>query len=192
MIAYKGFNQNLCCTKGRGTFKYEIGKTYTEKECMTARNGFHCVEEPIRVLDWYENGRFCIVEIDEDINEKDDKLSATKMTILKELDIIQLITHECLWIQKHPNRQTSNRILQETGKAYNTFLIVRGKDPKAAGAKDTTLFLLQEKNNSKDIKRITVIFIDGIQYKPNTYYDINEKEVIANDGKRKIKKLKNA
>ncbi|MDE6210107.1 MAG: hypothetical protein K2M73_10615 [Lachnospiraceae bacterium] len=192
MIAYKGFNQNLCCTKGRGTFKYEIGKIYTEKECKTARNGFHCVEEPIRVLDWYEDGRFCIVEIDEDINEKDDKLSATKMTILKELDIIQLITHECLWIQKHPNRQTSNRILQETGISYNTFLVVRGKDPKAAGAKDTTLFLLQEKNNSKDIKRITVIFIDGFQYKPDTYYDINEKEVIANDGKRKIKKLKNA
>lgn len=29
MICYKGFNQNLCCTMGRGTMQYEVGKTYT-------------------------------------------------------------------------------------------------------------------------------------------------------------------
>lgn len=30
MIAYKGFNDDMTCTKGKGSFKYEIGKTYTE------------------------------------------------------------------------------------------------------------------------------------------------------------------
>lgn len=53
MIAYKGFNKDLACTLGNGTFRYEIGKTYTESEAKCANTGFHCVEEPIEVLRWY-------------------------------------------------------------------------------------------------------------------------------------------
>lgn len=192
MIAFKGFNERLECTKGKGTFKYKIGKKYNEKECNVASKGFHCVEEPIRVLDWYSD-RFCIVKIEGDINMRDDKVTATQMTILQEIDITQLAVHECLWIQKHPDREMSNRICKDEGFANNSFVIVRGKHPKAAGKEKTTLFLLQEEFDSKNIKRIAAIYIDGKSKKSDTFYNINEKEVIANAGKRRtseIKKLK--
>jgi|GEM_PF-1177963 len=192
MIAFKGFNKQLECTMGRGRFKYEIGKTYNEKECMVASKGFHCVEEPIRVLDWYSD-RFCIVKIDGDINMRDNKVTATQMTILQEVDITQLAVHECLWIQKHYDREMSSRICNDEGFANDSFVIVRGKHPKAAGEEKTTLFLLQEEFESKRIKKIVAIYIDGKIKKASTFYNINEKEVIANAGKRRtseIKKLK--
>ena len=71
MICYKGFNQNLCCTMGRGTMQYEVGKTYTAESAKTASTGLHCVEEPIEVLRWYPVGRYCIVAAEGDINESD-------------------------------------------------------------------------------------------------------------------------
>ena len=30
MIAYKGFNKDLTCTMGKGSFQYEVGKTYKD------------------------------------------------------------------------------------------------------------------------------------------------------------------
>ena len=85
MICYKGFNQNLCCTMGRGTMQYEVGKTYTAESAKTANTGLHCVEEPIEVLRWYPDGRYCIVAAEGDINESDDKIACTQMRILKEI-----------------------------------------------------------------------------------------------------------
>lgn len=189
MIAFKGFNKQLECTMGRGRFKYEIGKTYNEKECMVASKGFHCVEEPIRCLDWYSD-RFCIVKIDGDINMRDNKVTATQMTILQEVDITQLAVHECLWIQKHYDREMSSRICNDEGFANDSFVIVRGKHPMAAGEEKTTLFLLQEEFESKRIKKIVAIYIDGKIKKASTFYNINEKEVIANAGKRRTSKIK--
>ena len=54
MIAYKGFNGDLTCTLGKGRFQYEVGRTYKENEAKCARNGFHCVEEPVEVLSRYK------------------------------------------------------------------------------------------------------------------------------------------
>lgn len=182
MIAFKGFKKDLVCTKGYGKFKYEVGKTYKEDKCKVASNGFHCVEEPIRVLDWYED-RFCVVEISGDINEKDNKITATEMTILKEIDLIQLATYECVWIQNHPDREMSSRIMKDTGTAQNDFVIVRGKNPMAAGKKGATLFLLKESKNSKKIEKITAIYIDGDDIKENQYYNIKQ-EVVKRARKR--------
>lgn len=39
---YKAFHRDMTCTMGRGTYHYEVGKTYEETELAQARhNGFH-------------------------------------------------------------------------------------------------------------------------------------------------------
>ena len=92
MIGYKGFNKKLQCTLGKGVFQYEVGKTYEEEEANCARNGFHFVEEPIRVLDWYEDGRWCMVDAQDVHEDGTDKVAAKKMTIIKELTLKQLLS----------------------------------------------------------------------------------------------------
>ena len=49
MIAYKGFNKDLTCTKGKGVFQYEPGKKYVEEKAKCARTGFHAATNPLDV-----------------------------------------------------------------------------------------------------------------------------------------------
>ena len=174
MRAYKGFNSNLTCTLGKGTFQYELGKTYRESEAKCAHTGFHCVEEPIEVLRWYPSlkARYCMVEATGDLNEDgNDKISCTEMTILKELTIEQLAALECKYMQEHPERKYSNRVYKDSGYAYkdDRIVVVRGRDPKAAGDIGTTIFLI--KGTSKRISSIGIYKIDGKDYMPGIYYN---------------------
>lgn len=172
MIAYKGFNKDLACTLGNGTFQYEIGKTYTESEAKCANAGFHCVEEPIEVLSWYseKDSRYCIVEAAGDVNEDgNDKISCTEMTILKEVSLQQLGALECKWIAEHPERGNSTKVQKDVGNALkNNIVIVRGKNPKAAGAMGSTIFLIKE--NKGVIETIGIYEIDGKEHLPDVYY----------------------
>ena len=179
MIAFKGFNKNLACTLGHGTFQYEIGKTYEEEEANCAKNGFHCVEEPIRVLDWYPNGRWCVVDVQDLHEDGSDKISAKKMKIVKEVSLHQLYAHEAAWIMKHPGRKCSTRVKKGTGTAEeNNAVIVRGSNPKARGRKGSLLLLLREQKG-----KVTEIFayqVDGEKVKEMKWYGWegarNEKE----------------
>lgn len=174
MIAYKGFNKNLVCTRGKGQFKYEIGKTYREDKAQCANTGFHCVEEPIEVISWYPNGRYCIVKAGGDIHEDGNaKISCTEMTILKEVTLQQIGALECRWIQEHPERKESSHIEKEKGFAGNGIVIVRGKSPKAAGQIGTTIFLLKEKKGEKTIDEVGAYEIDGVEFLPNVYYRVD-------------------
>lgn len=173
MIAYKGFNKDLSCTKGKGTYRYEVGKTYREEAAKCAHTGFHCVEEPIEVLRWYPTmtDRYCIVEAAGDINEDgDDRISCTEMTIRREIDRKTLGLLECDWMLKHPARRYSSKVFHDKGYAgENDIVIVRGKDPRAAGDIGSTLYLVKEHQGT--ITDIGVYEIDGREYMPGTYYN---------------------
>lgn len=175
MIAFKGFNKDLICTMGKGIFQYEVGKTYKEDSAKCASTGFHCVEEPIEVLSWYANdsSRYCIVKAGGDINEDgDNKISCTEIKLLKEITLQQLGALECKWIQEHPERKYSRHVKKDSARATGTGIaIVRGKNPKAAGDKGSTIFLLREAKETKKIEEIGVYQIDGVEYMPDTYYD---------------------
>lgn len=175
MIAYKGFNKNLACTMGKGTFQYEVGKTYEEEEAKCASTGFHCVEEPIEVLRWYsgKDARYCIVEAAGDINEDgNERISCTKMTILKEIDLRQLGALECKWMLEHPERQYSNEVKRNEGIApKDGIVVVRGKHPKAEGDIGSTIYLVKEADG--EIVHIGIYEIDGENHKPNVYYRVD-------------------
>lgn len=177
MLAYKGFTKDLVCTMGKGRFQYEVGKTYEENEARCACTGFHCCEEPIEVLEWYsaKDARFCIVKAEGDIHEDGrNKISCTRMTIVREITRQQLGALECGWIQKHPERATSRQIKSNSGTApEGDIVIVRGKNPKAAGAPGTTIFLLKEKKGGKEIEEVGIYEIDGTEFLPGVYYRVD-------------------
>lgn len=180
MIAYKAFNSKLQATLGRGVFQFEEGKTYEEDECKCAHNGFHCAENPLCALSYYRSmdTRFFIVKAEGDINQDGvaSRISCTKLTLVKEIDRIQLATHACLYIQKYPDRDTENStyVMDQRGRCDTAgdFIIVRGKSPRAAGVTGSWLFLLKEAKRSKEIDRIYPVYIDGEEYRENTWYGI--------------------
>jgi hypothetical protein len=180
MIAYKGFNKDLACTRGNGTFRYEIGKTYTEDSAKCAKRGFHCVEEPIEVLKWYSGpgARYCKVDARGDINEDgDERISCTEIEIIKELTLRQLGILECNWIIGHPARKCSSQVKQNQGVAKKDgIVIVRGKHPKAKGEKGATLFLLKEVTGSPQIETVGV-FLVGEGHDPDTWYNVDGRRV---------------
>ena len=113
IIAYKGFDENLCC---RG-FKYEIGKEYTQEgEIKCCSNGFHACTNPFDVLNYYEangNNRFCEVEQSGTINtdDGDTKQSSSKIKIKAEIGMVGLFKAGVEWIKGNTNPTS---IIKET------------------------------------------------------------------------------
>lgn len=176
MIAYKGFNKDLVCTMGKGQYQYEVGKTYKEENAQCANTGFHCVEEPVEVLSWYSapDARFCIVNAGGDVHEDGhERISCTEMTILKEVTLQQIGALECKWLQDHPDRAGSRHVKRDKGTATSGIVIVRGKNPKAAGKTGTTIFLLKEKKGEKTIEEVGIYEIDGKEYLQDVYYRVD-------------------
>ncbi len=184
MLAYKAFNSELQATMGKGTFQFEPGKTYEESECKCSYNGFHCAENPLCTLRYYpgKDVRFFIVKAEGDINQDgyDSRISCTKMTLVKEIDRIQLAAHACMYMQKYPERDTESSYVREKKGKCNVqgdFVIVRGKSPMAAGVNGSYLFLVKEKKNSKEIEGIHVVCVDGKEYRENVWYGIEGGEI---------------
>ena len=125
--------------------------------------------------DLNDSSRYCIVEACGDIHEDgDDKISCTEMKILKEITLQQLGALECKWIQEHPERKYSIHVKKDSARATGTgIVIVRGKNPKAAGDEGSTIFLLREGKGTKEIEEVGIYLIDGVQYMPDTYYRVD-------------------
>lgn len=113
MYAYKGFHKNLTCTMGKGTYQYEVNKWYEEKEANCVKNGFHCCENPLDCLTYYPlNGdnRFFLVEAAGDINESGtDKISCTKIRLLKELTPVDIAVHAARYMFRHPAKESEKK-----------------------------------------------------------------------------------
>ena len=170
MRGYKGFNKNLTCVMGNGEFKYKIGATYVEDKAKTASTGFHFVEEPLEVLRWYPNGRYCLIEASGDIDEDENKISCTTITILKELTINELYAHEVRFIMENPRRRTSGAIKDSGEAKKGEPVLVIGEEPKAKGGRGGALFMIKT-NKGKPVKAAGYL-IDGKSFKPGTWYDI--------------------
>ena len=105
IIAYKGFDKNLCC---RG-FQYEIGKEYVHEgkiECF--ESGFHACTNPFDVLDYYEadgKNRYCEVEQSGSIKtgNGDSKQASSKIKIKAEIGMAGLFKAGVEWIKEKTN-----------------------------------------------------------------------------------------
>ena len=175
MRAYKGFNSNLDCTRGSGTFHYEVGKTYKEDSAKCASSGFHCVEQPLDVLTWYDGygARYCEVEAAGDVNEDGtDRISCTEISIVRELTLEQIAALECLWIEAHPERKTSIHVVKDYGKAYKDgVIVVEGRHPKAEGELGSMIFLIK-RDRRNEVSDIGIYAIDGKDHLPGVKYNV--------------------
>lgn len=178
MIAYKGFNKDLKSVLGNGKEEcctFEIGKTMTEENCKTARNGFHCCENPFECLSYYPmNGlnRFFKVEaagnIDEDENER---ISCTELRLIEELDTLRFAYEGMKYIIKHPQREkwqqnySNVKVMSEQAEAAlkGDIAIARGEDPMVRGAAGSFLGLIKEKHGTIVAARLFVPVINDEQ-----------------------------
>lgn len=186
MLAFKGFNSRLQATMGKGNFQFEPGKTYEEKECTCAKNGFHCAENPLGVLSYYRemDDRFFVVEAAGDINQDGhgSRISCTKLTLKKEISRAELAVCACKYMFDHPEREMeSDHAVRDEGRCRKKgdFIIVRGKHPEAAGVEGSLLCLVQEEKGSNEIAGVYGIEIDGKEYQAGTWYGIRGGAVCA-------------
>ena len=113
IIAYKGFDENLCC-KG---FQYEVGKEYEQEgEIKCCVKGFHACTNPFDVLSYYEvNGknRFCEVEQMGVVRtgSDDTKQCSSKIKIKAEIGMVGLFKAGVEWIKEKTNPKP---IIKET------------------------------------------------------------------------------
>ena len=88
----------------------------------------------------------------------------------------QLGALECEWIRKHPERSCSKEVKRDRGEAAeNNIVIVRGKSPRAAGQKNSTIFLLRE--GKEEIVEMGAYRIDGEKYLPGVFYNVKGRKV---------------
>ena len=105
IIAYKGFDENLCC---RG-FQYEIGKEYVQEgEIKCCESGFHACTNPFDVLHYYpveRRNRFCVVEQSGMIKtgNGDSKQASSKIKIKAEIGMAGLFKAGVEWIKEKTN-----------------------------------------------------------------------------------------
>ena len=100
ITAYKGFDKDMKC---RG-FQYEVGKEYEQEDASVCNYGFHACENPLDVLDYYNdiNDKYCIVEssgkIDKDEDEK--KFASSKIKIVAEIGFVGLFKAGIEWLKE--------------------------------------------------------------------------------------------
>lgn len=185
MLAIKGFDSKLQARYGKGRFQFEPGGTYEEPECKCASKGFHCSENPLCALGYYSgmSARFFVVKAEGDINhDASERISCTKITLVKEITRIELASLACKYMEKYPERTVSSGWLKwEKGDCNwaGDFVIVRGKHPMAAGVKGSYLFLIQEKARSKEIKAIFPVYVDGEEIQEKVYYRLDGDKLCA-------------
>lgn len=182
MYAYKMFNKDLTCTKGRGKFQYIPGEWMEEPEANCVRNGFHCAENPLDCLTYYpdwDKSRCFLVEIGGSVDEDghDTKISCTRIRLEKELTLRQFVVHAALYMINHPLMPVNSIVKREDAKTgKNHFVICRGKKGLKAMGKEGDVLAILEEDESGEIIGARIMQIDGTDYIPDTWYDIEGRE----------------
>lgn len=188
MKAYKGFNGNLTCTRGQGTYQYAPGETYYTDESQTARKGFHCCENPLDCLRWYglplgaESNRLFIVEAAGDIDEIEDKIACTQITLIKELDLKNLVIEVMKYIIMHPHRDWTGRgklyeVAENVAEALSKgFAIARGINPIVKGEEGSVLGVLVEHPENPAEFIDAKVGVVGSELEPNRWYTVQDGE----------------
>lgn len=112
--AYKAFDENLCICN----FPFEVGKEYDYDDTMCV-DEFTAYENPLDAMMWYDNyiegDRFCIVELYGDIvtNDVISKRVSSRMKIIEEISIEDLLKAGLDWIQENTIPQNPNCTIEE-------------------------------------------------------------------------------
>lgn len=178
-FAYKAFSPGLKCRD----HQYKMGlNVFEEANCV--KNGAHCCEEPFNCLDYYgsfEDNEFYLVYADGEVHEdgSDTKLACTHLEIISRLTLYDFVTEELNYIARHyPHRVIHRKVKTDKADAGNDgFAVVMGKFPLCRGKKVGDVLGFASSFGGEEIDRLAVIVIDGEQYLPNTWYNIDGREI---------------
>ena len=201
MIVYKGTDKDMKC---RG-FQFDLGKEYVEEEAKLCEKGFHGCEYPLDVFAYYNpaDSRFFEADLDGVTDEAkgDSKRAGTKIKLRAEIGIAGIAKAAVEYIKERAessDNQTGDRsAATNTGDrsaATNTgycsaatvdgkesIAIVTGFDSKASGAIGCWLVLTDRgvwAGETRPIKEMRAVKVDGEAIKPGVFYKLVDGEVI--------------
>ena len=193
--AYKAFDKDLSC---RG-FKYEVGKEYEETgDIKACEKGFHACPYPLDVFGYYTpaGSRFCEVEQSGKIDDSEsDKVCSSKIRIGAELDIRGLVkaavsfvkercTNECNADPGKPATAGDYGAATARGKAStgsNGLSVARGNNVRVKGGIGSILVIAEEKEDTHDIVDWKAVLVDGEVVKADTWYRLENGELVEVD-----------
>ena len=189
MKGYKGFDKDLKCRD----MQYEVGKTYEENEAKLCKKGLHFCEEPFDVLTYYgfmenvKSSRFCEVEADEvsdETSNDDTKRVAKKLTIGAEIGIPGLVKAQIEYVKAKVTESVekgeseaatagnygaaTSRGCSSSGE--NGLSVARGNNVKVKGGIGAVIVIVEEDEDSYDIKEWKSAVVDGENIKPDTWF----------------------
>lgn len=166
MIAYKAFGPGLVCRN----YQFEKGRNVTDK-AKCAAGGFHCAEDPLDCLYYYQwNGKneFWIVEAGGDIDEDgvDTRISCTELTTLAKLDEERYLMAAVAYMMQHPER-TRNKVVDQ-----GPFHVCRDKEPRATGKMNSWILLAREEMG--EVREYVIAQVDGVKVRAGHEYGMSE------------------
>lgn len=182
MRTYKGFTEDLKATYGNGIFQYELGKTYREERSKTRSTGFHAAEYLPDCMMWYglnDKSRFFLCESGGSIDEEDgcSMVVSTELTLIKELDLLDIAGHTMMYMVEHPQRKWISMVggVMITSDAAHTgggrlLAIARGERPIVYGIEGTAVGWILESEGNIIAAKVGVVGQSGI--KPGVKYTI--------------------
>lgn len=183
--AYKMFNKDLTCTKGRGTFQYTPGIWIEEPEANCVKNGLHCAKNPLDCLSYYsswDNSQCWIVEIGGDIDEDsiDSKVSCTRMRLVRRLNLEEFVAEACRYMINFPLAAVNHHVMRQPAEvdlSCNHFVIVRCGEPMAKGREGDVIGLLMENDRTGQIYAGNVFTVGTPAHKAGIWYNVYGEEV---------------
>ena len=179
MKAYKGFNKDMTC---RG-FQYEEGKTYETEKANVCECGFHACENPLDCMKYYRPNEsvYHEVEMDGEIDGggNDSKIASTKITIGAKLSIAGMVKGAIDFVMNKVKATTGDEAHAEV-QHCEAIAVVCGRNCKAKGG-DGSWLVLTERDSEHHILGVQAIKIDGKKYKPDTWYTLENGNVMEVD-----------
>ena len=204
--SYKGFNSDMTCRD----FQFKVGKEYEQKGNIEAcENGFHACENPMDVFGYYppSNSRYCEIEQSGSIDRGEDKIASSKIHIRCEIGLsgiiqagVKFILDKVNW--KNDNTTNTGDYSAATNTGYRSaatntgdcsaakvegkesIAIVTGIDSKACGALGCWLVLTERggwNGETYPIKEVKAVRVDGKTIKPNTWYKLENGQIIETE-----------
>lgn len=182
MRTYKGFTEDLKATYGNGIFQYEPGKTYREEKSKTRSTGFHAAEYLTDCMMWYglnDKSRFFLCESGGSIDEEDgcSMVVSTELTLIKELDLLDIAGHTMMYMVEHPQRKWISMVggVMITSDAAHTgagrlLAIARGERPIVYGIEGTAVGWILESERNIIAAKVGIVGQAGIE--PGVKYTI--------------------
>ena len=136
ITAYKGFDKDMKC---RG-FQYKVGKEYEHDDASVCNYGFHACENPLDVLDYYNdiNGKYCIVESSGLIDKDEDgkKFASSRIKVVAEIGFVGLFKAGIEWLKEVTSPERIKE-MKETSSGYSAQIGSSGDYAKIGSSGDS-------------------------------------------------------